>query len=106
LRGYKSITGDNQALIVIDGVPVSNANTNSSSQRNGFGGYDYGNAASDFNPDDVASVNVLKGAAATALYGSRAANGVILITTKKGKKGLGVTLNIGGQQVQWTKVPG
>lgn len=96
LRGYKSITGDNQALVVVDGVPVSNANTNSSSQQNGFAGYDYGNAASDFNPDDIASVNVLKGAAATALYGSRAANGVILITTKKGKKGLGVTVNLGG----------
>jgi TonB-linked SusC/RagA family outer membrane protein len=96
LRGYKSITGNNQALIVIDGVPVSNANTNSGTQQNGFGGYDYGNAASDFNPDDIASVNVLKGAAATALYGSRAANGVILITTKKGTRGLGITLNLGG----------
>lgn len=50
------------------------------------GGYDYGNAASDINPDDIASVSVLKGAAATALYGSRAANGVIEITTKRGKK--------------------
>ncbi|RYZ49084.1 MAG: SusC/RagA family TonB-linked outer membrane protein, partial [Sphingobacteriales bacterium] len=96
LRGYKSITGENQALIVIDGVPANNANTNTTDQQNGRGGFDYGNAAADINPDDVESVNVLKGAAATALYGSRAANGVILITTKKGRRGLGVTLNIGG----------
>jgi TonB-linked SusC/RagA family outer membrane protein len=86
IRGYKSITGNNQALFVIDGVPVSNANTNSILQRNGGTGVDYGNAAADINPDNIASVNVLKGAAATALYGSRAANGVIMITTKKGKK--------------------
>lgn len=96
LRGYKSITGDNQALIVIDGVPVNNSNVNTSTQQNGFGGFDYGNFGADINPDDVESVNVLKGAAATALYGSRAANGVILITTKKGRKGLGVTVNLGG----------
>ena len=86
IRGYKSITGNNQALFVIDGVPVSNANTNSIQQRNGGTGVDYGNAAADINPDNIASLNVLKGAAATALYGSRAANGVIMITTKKGKK--------------------
>ncbi len=86
IRGYKSITGNNQALFVIDGVPVSNANNNSVQQRNGGTGVDYGNAAADINPDNIASLNVLKGAAATALYGSRAANGVIMITTKKGKK--------------------
>lgn len=96
LRGYKSITGDNQALIVIDGVPVNNSNVNTTDQQNGFGGFDYGNAGADINPDDVESVNVLKGSAATALYGSRAANGVILITTRKGRKGLGVTVNLGG----------
>ena len=96
MRGYKSITGDNQAMIVIDGVPVNNSNVNTSTQQNGFGGFDYGNAGADLNPDDIESVNVLKGAAATALYGSRAANGVVLVTTKKGKKGLGVTVNLGG----------
>lgn len=96
LRGFKSITGDNQALLVIDGVPVNNANVNTTRQRNGFEGFDYGNAGADINPDDIESVNVLKGAAATALYGSRAANGVILITTKKGRRGLGVTVNVGG----------
>jgi TonB-linked SusC/RagA family outer membrane protein len=84
IRGYKSITGNNQALFVVDGVPVTNATTNTGA--GGTGGRDYGNASSDINPDNIASINVLKGAAATALYGSRAANGVIMITTKKGKK--------------------
>ncbi|QEC52052.1 TonB-linked SusC/RagA family outer membrane protein [Anseongella ginsenosidimutans] len=96
IRGYKSITGNNQALFVIDGVPVSNANTNTEDQMEGFAGYDYGNAAADINPDNIASVNVLKGAAATALYGSRGANGVIMITTKKGRKNsLEVLVNSG-----------
>ncbi|MCX6252727.1 MAG: SusC/RagA family TonB-linked outer membrane protein [Bacteroidetes bacterium] len=102
LRGSKSLTGDNQALFVIDGVPVSNAITNTTAQQQDGVGYDFGNAASDINADDIESVNVLKGAAATALYGSRAANGVIMITTKKGtgatnlvKKGIGVTLSTG-----------
>jgi len=86
IRGYKSIGSNNQALFVVDGIPVSNANTNTTDQRTGRPGYDYGNAAADINPDNIASVNVLKGAAAAALYGSRAANGVVMITTKKGKK--------------------
>ncbi|WP_299397456.1 SusC/RagA family TonB-linked outer membrane protein [uncultured Gelidibacter sp.] len=95
IRGNNSIAGNNQALFVIDGIPVDNSNSNSSGQRSGRGGYDYGNAASDINPDDIESINVLKGAAATALYGSRASNGVVMITTKKGtaKKGLGVTIS-------------
>ena len=95
IRGAKSLTGSNQALFVIDGVPVDNANTNTSAQRQGGGGYDYGNAAADINPDDIESINVLKGAAATALYGSRASNGAIIITTKKATKGLGITVNTG-----------
>ncbi|GAB3235704.1 SusC/RagA family TonB-linked outer membrane protein [Hymenobacter seoulensis] len=95
IRGTKSISRNNQPLFVVDGVPISNANTNSADQQTGRGGYDYGNAAADINPDDIASTTVLKGAAATALYGERAANGVILITTKKGRKGLGVTINLG-----------
>ncbi|NKI25986.1 SusC/RagA family TonB-linked outer membrane protein [Arenibacter sp. 6A1] len=98
IRGNASLTGSNQALFVIDGVPVSNATSNATGQANGSGGYyDYGNAASDINPEDIESVNVLKGAAASALYGSRAANGVIMITTKKGGKtdGIGVTVNSG-----------
>lgn len=95
VRGNKSLSGNNQALFVVDGVPVDNSNTNSASQRAGAGGYDYGNAAADINPDDILSINVLKGAAASALYGSRAANGVIMITTKKPKAGLGISINSG-----------
>lgn len=97
LRGAKSLTGDNQALFVVDGVPIDNSNTNTGDQKRGRGGYDYGNAANDINADDVESVSVLKGAAATALYGSRASNGVVLISTKKGSKdkGIGVTVNAG-----------
>ena len=89
--------GNNQALFVVDGVPIDNSITNTSTMTSGGGGYDYGNAASDINPDDIESMSVLKGAAATALYGSRAANGVIMITTKKGqaRKGIGVTINAG-----------
>lgn len=95
IRGFKSLTGSNQALIVVDGVPYDNSNTNTDDQNQALGGYDYGNAANDINPDDVASINVLKGAAASALYGSRAANGVILIETKKGKKGFSLEINTG-----------
>ncbi len=92
VRGSSSLTGNNQALFVIDGVPVDNSILNSTYQQRGGHGYDYGNTAADINPNDIESVSVLKGAAATALYGSRAANGVILITTKKGgkNKALGV----------------
>ena len=100
LRGTKSITSSNQALFVVDGVPYNNSNTNGASgrpigQNQGAGGYDYGNAAADINPDDIESITVLKGAAASALYGSIGANGVILITTKKGKRGLGISINSG-----------
>ena len=97
IRGYKSLTGNNQALFVVDGIPISNQITNSGDQQTGRGGYDYGNAAMDINPEDIDKVSVLKGAAATALYGARAANGVILITTKKGTKrnGLGVSVTSG-----------
>jgi len=99
IRGSRSLTGNNQALFVVDGVPVDNSNVNNSGQITGRNGYDYGNAASDINPNDIESMSVLKGAAATSLYGSRAANGVILITTKKGtkrtgeNKAIGVTIN-------------
>ncbi|WP_088323527.1 SusC/RagA family TonB-linked outer membrane protein [Polaribacter tangerinus] len=97
IRGSNSFLGNNQPLFIIDGVPISNASYSSQSQQNGFGGgsYDYGNAASDIDPSNVESMSVLKGAAATAIYGSRGANGVILITTKSGKsqKGLGVSFD-------------
>ena len=95
IRGTKSLSYGNQALFVVDGVPVDNSNTSSASTAGGTGGYDYGNAAADINPDDVESVTVLKGAAASALYGSRAANGVVMITTRKGRRGLGITINSG-----------
>ncbi|MFY9150689.1 MAG: SusC/RagA family TonB-linked outer membrane protein [Prolixibacteraceae bacterium] len=85
IRGSSSLTGNNQALFVVDGIPVDNSNTNNSGQLTGRSGYDYGNSAADINPNDIESISVLKGAAATALYGSRATNGVILVTTKKGK---------------------
>ncbi len=95
VRGYASIFGSNQALFVVDGIPISNSTLNSSSTLTNRGGYDYGNAASDIDPESIESISILKGAAATALYGSEAANGVVLITTKKGKtgQGLGVTIN-------------
>jgi TonB-linked SusC/RagA family outer membrane protein len=91
LRGLKSLTQSNQALFVVDGVPYDNTNES----QNGF---DLGNAAADINPEDIESVSVLKGAAASALYGSRASNGVILINTKKGShkgKAVGVTVSSG-----------
>ena len=85
IRGASSLFGSNQPLFVVDGIQISNNINNSAAQRGGSTGYDYGNTASDINPDDVESINVLKGAAAAALYGSQAANGVVIITTKKGK---------------------
>jgi len=88
IRGSSSLTGNNQALIVVDGVPINNDNTNTNDQIRGRAGYDFGSTASDINPSDIESMNVLKGAAATALYGSRASNGAIIITTKKGHKTL------------------
>lgn len=95
IRGYSSLSGSNQALFVIDGTPIDNETGNDGSTERGRGGVDFGNAAMDINPNDIESVSVLKGAAASALYGSRASNGVILITTKKGKakEGLGISFN-------------
>jgi len=94
LRGYKSITGNNQVLFVVDGVPYDNSIQNTSDQQTGRGGYDYGNTATDINPDNIESINVLKGPAAAALYGSRAANGAVVITTKQGEKGAGVGVTV------------
>lgn len=96
IRGIKSVAGNNQPLFVVDGVAMDNSSYNSIDTQRGAGGVDYGNMANDINPDDIESVSVLKGPTAAALYGSRAANGVILITTKKakvGRKGLGVEVN-------------
>ncbi|MDC9722236.1 MAG: SusC/RagA family TonB-linked outer membrane protein [Urechidicola sp.] len=92
LRGASSITGNNQPLYVVDGVPIDNGNYGNAG--NG-GGRDMPNGISDINPDDIETMNVLKGPAAAALYGIRASNGVIEITTKKGKANtnLGITFN-------------
>jgi TonB-linked SusC/RagA family outer membrane protein len=89
IRGETSIAGNNQPLFVVDGIPVDN------SQLNSAGARDYANTISDINPEDIESMSVLKGPNAAALYGSRAAAGVILIKTKTGKskKGLGIAIN-------------
>ena len=93
IRGENSISGNNQPLWVVDGIPVDNSNnspneranlTNVNQQR-GYGGFDYGNAIQDLNTEDIENVSVLKGPAAAALYGSRAANGAIVVTTRSGK---------------------
>jgi len=103
IRGIGSLTGDNQPLFVVDGVILGNQNFNTADQARGGGGFDYGNGIGDLNPDDVASVNILKGGAATALYGQRAANGAVIITTKKGtsRKGVGIQVNSG---ISWENV--
>ncbi|CAN5413157.1 SusC/RagA family TonB-linked outer membrane protein [soil metagenome] len=105
LRGIRSINYENQPLFVVDGIPFNNGNFGTVDQRRGALGYDYGNAAQDINPDDIESINVLKGSAASALYGARGANGVILVTTKKGvarakgegKLPIGISLTTGIQ---------
>jgi len=84
IRGIKSLEKGNQPLYVVDGIPLFETSNSSSNLNNG---YDFGNAAADINPQDIESMTVLKGASATVLYGSRAAGGVIIITTKKGKEG-------------------
>lgn len=97
IRGQSSLSGNNQALFVVDGVPISNKliTNNTETSAAGFQEVDYGNGAGEISPDDIASINVLKGPSATALYGARAANGVVVIETKsgRGKRGLGVTIN-------------
>ncbi|MBL7971147.1 MAG: SusC/RagA family TonB-linked outer membrane protein [Prolixibacteraceae bacterium] len=95
IRGNNSLTGNNQPLYVIDGIPIDNSGygSASSSDAGEYSKSDYGSGVSDLNSDDIESVSVLKGPNAAALYGARAANGVVLITSKKGKlnKGLGVS---------------
>ena len=92
IRGNSSLTDNNQPLWIVDGVPFSDNNTSNASA---YGGYDRGGTSLDINPDDIESISVLKGPNAAALYGSRAGNGVILVTTKKGanKAGFGVSYN-------------
>lgn len=97
LRGQTSLTGNNQPLIVVDGVPMDNFVGGGLDVWGNNDAYDMGNGLADLNAEDIESMSVLKGGAAAALYGSRAGNGVILITTKQGKanKGLGITVSAG-----------
>lgn len=96
IRGNSTLTGNNQPLYVVDGIPIGNDNNGAASL---WGGSDGGDGISSINPDDIASISVLKGGSATALYGSRGGNGVILITTKsgKGQKGFGVEFSTSAQ---------
>ncbi len=96
LRGNKSLSGSNQPLIVVDGVPMNNF-TGGVSDIWGNSGTDTGSGIADINPEDIESMTVLKGGSAAALYGSRAGNGVILITTKSGRvqQGVGITVSAG-----------
>lgn len=106
IRGVSSLSGSNQPLYIVDGVPLNNTATYSSDGLNK--GYDFGSGSNAVNPDDVENMTILKGAAATALYGSRAASGVIMITTKSGKlqkKGLGVEYNGGLQWETLLRIP-
>lgn len=96
IRGANSISSASEPLFVVDGIPISNSSFAGSETDIVTGGVDVGNRAGDLNPDDIESMNVLKGAAASALYGSRARNGVIVITTKRGRAGarkMNVTVN-------------
>jgi TonB-linked SusC/RagA family outer membrane protein len=95
IRGIRSLNSDNQPLYVIDGVPLQNSMNNIGVNNGNGNDVDYGNVISDINPNDIESISILKGPSAAALYGSRAGNGVVLITTKSGKKskGLGITFS-------------
>lgn len=91
IRGNSSISGNNQPLYVVDGVPFDNSNQGSAGQ---WGGMDLGDGLANISPDDIADIQVLKGAAASALYGYRGGNGAILITTKSGKKGQPISVEL------------
>ncbi|TMB94273.1 MAG: SusC/RagA family TonB-linked outer membrane protein, partial [Chloroflexi bacterium] len=110
VRGASSILGQNQPLIIVDGIPIDNSAASNSGYGSGsLGGYDVGNAAADISADNVASVTVLKGPNAAALYGSRAANGAIVYTTKSGKGapqgGYGVTATFGANMETPLRLP-
>ncbi len=93
MRGLNSLSGNNQPLWVVDGLPISD---NSVEQATQWGGFDYSGSASEINPEDIETISVLKGANAAALYGSRAQNGAIVITTKKGKNNQPLRLEYNG----------
>ena len=100
MRGLNSLSGKNQPLWVIDGIPI---NDDSSGDADEYGGTDLASAASQINPEDIESISILKGANAAALYGSRAQSGAIIITTKKGKQGQPLQLEYNGN-IQFSKV--
>jgi len=102
IRGNSSLTDNNQPLWIVDGVPFTD---NNSSDASAYGGYDRGGTSFDLNPEDIESISVLKGPNAAALYGSRAGNGVILVTTKRGnsKEGFGVSYS---GSFTWSQVAG
>jgi len=91
IRGNSSLTGNNQPLYVVDGIPIDNQTLDPASS---FSGFDYGDGIGNINPDDIANISVLKGPSAASMYGARGANGVILITTKSGRKGQGIGVEI------------
>ena len=91
IRGNSSLTGNNQPLYVVDGIPIDNQTLDAPGS---FSGYDYGDGIGNINPDDIENISVLKGPSAAAMYGARGANGVILITTKTGKRGKGIGVDI------------
>lgn len=99
IRGLTSLTGNNQPLYILNGIPLVN-NNYAQTDNGGYGGHDGGDGIGDINPDDIESVSILKGAAATALYGYRGANGVVLITTKKGKTGDGLGIEVNSNYVR------
>lgn len=100
IRGNSSLTDNNQPLWIVDGVPFTD---NQTSEASAYGGYDRGGTSLDINPEDIESISVLKGPNAAALYGSRAGNGVILVTTKKGTQKEGLGVNYSGS-FTWSQV--
>ncbi|NKI27531.1 SusC/RagA family TonB-linked outer membrane protein [Arenibacter sp. 6A1] len=96
IRGNSSLTGNNQPLYVVDGIPIDNTNRGSAGE---WGGSDGGDGIGNINPDDIESMSVLKGNSAAALYGSQASNGVILITTKRGKTNQGLQVEVNSNYV-------
>jgi TonB-linked SusC/RagA family outer membrane protein len=98
IRGISSITGSSQPLYVVDGIPLTNT-THIFTDRDGYGGTDGGDGIGSINPDDIETISILKGAAASALYGYRGSKGVILITTKSGKRGKGIGVDFNSNYV-------
>ena len=100
IRGITNMTGNNQPLYVLNGIPLVNNNYNTTDVQGGYGGKDGGDGIGDINPDDIETISILKGAAASALYGYRGSNGVVLITTKKGKNGEGLGVEVNSNYVR------